>query len=365
MEYKGLYVHIPFCDSICSYCAFSKVLKNYSNVENYLHTLEDEIKFKNADKYTYDSIFIGGGTPTCLNIDNLEYLLQIISKFNRTPDCEYTIESNPENLTFEKCLLLKKYGINRVSIGVQSFDLEKLKFLNRTHNFEIVYNGVNNVKKVGIHNINMDFIYGCENDSIELLRKDIQKAIKFDVTHMSFYCLEVENGTVLYNKNCKVDDDFAASLYQKLLFELQRKNFYRYEISNFSKENKFCSKHNLKYWKFTNYIGIGLSACSFVDHCFVENTKNLTKYLNKNYIASENKLSLDEEKNVFLQQNLRLEKGFKLKTYRERFNSDFLEDYKDKIDIIKNSLVISRTEDVYIKSSMLYIMNNILVDLLH
>lgn len=361
----GLYIHIPFCDNICSYCAFSKMMKQYSNVDKYLTSLEKEFIEKNIYKYKFDTIFVGGGTPTCLSYEQLTRLLNLINRLDLSNLVEFSFESNAENLSLEKTSLLSKYKVNRVSIGVQSFFEDKIKFLNRYHNYEIVKEAVSNLKKVGINNINLDFIYGTLLDTFELLKDDITKAIALDITHLSLYCLEVEEGTLLYNKKTKIDDDKDADEYEYLTKLLSDNNFVRYEISNFSKENKYRSKHNMKYWKFTDYIGVGLSSTSYIDNKFIVNTKNLTKYLNNSFVSEIQPLTKQEEKEYYIQQNLRLSEGFNLKEYKKRFKRNFLTDYKDKMDLIKDNFDISlQTKNIKLKNNKVYIMNSIISDLL-
>ena len=190
-----IYIHIPFCSHICSYCDFPKVLYDKKYIKSYLKKLEYEIKTRYRNEEVI-SIFIGGGTPTSLDLEELEYLLSLTKIFHQSKGMEFTIESNIDGLTYEKIKLLRKYGINRVSLGVQSFQEEVLSELNRYHNSAMVKEVIGLLKQEGIYNISMDYIYGV-NDDINALREDIYCFLSLDIPHISCYSLIIEDGTFL------------------------------------------------------------------------------------------------------------------------------------------------------------------------
>ena len=203
----SVYIHIPFCDHICSYCDFCKVYYNTSYVDKYLTALESEIKSRYNKKDKVKTIYIGGGTPSSLTLDELKKLFNIIKIFNLDDNIEFTFEANIENLTLDKIKLLKDNKVNRVSLGVQTFNEDNLKYLNRFHNREDVYRVINNLKENNIDNINIDLIYGIDSD-IEKVKKDIDYFLELNIPHISCYSLIIENNTILKNNNTKyIDED--------------------------------------------------------------------------------------------------------------------------------------------------------------
>ena len=220
---KSVYIHIPFCNSICSYCDFSKVFYNKKIVKKYLEQLKKEIK-KYYNNELVKTIYIGGGTPSSLSYEELNELLKITDIFKKVNDCEFTIECNPENMDDTKIDLITKYGVNRVSIGVQSFNENILKILNRNHNREQVFLLIKNLKESGINNINIDLIFGVQNQSLENIKNDLDKFLMLEIPHISYYSLILEEHTKLYVDNYKeVDDDIVAEHYDFICDYLRNK----------------------------------------------------------------------------------------------------------------------------------------------
>ena len=228
----------------------------------------------------------------------------------------------------------------------------------------MVIKAINNIKSVGINNVNMDFIYGLPNQDIEKLKRDIDFALSFDPNHLSFYPLQIEEGTVLFNKNVKEPlQDELDDYYEMIISKLKEKGIERYEISNFAKSG-FESKHNLTYWHSDDYYACGLGATGFVDGLRYKNTLNINKYINHEFIYEKNFEDLSDQEFDFLMLNLRLVSGFSLNDFYQRFNHSFLIDYKDEIEKVKDYLDID--EDICkVKEKYLYILDSILVDLLH
>ncbi len=279
----SVYIHIPFCDKICSYCDFIKVFYNEKYIEEYLLALEEEIN-NNYNGEKIETIYIGGGTPTSLKISELKKLFNILKIFKLNDNYEFTVECNIESLTKEKLDLLKKNNVNRLSIGIQTFNEKNLKYLNRFHTKEEVFAKIKYAKDIGFNNINIDLIYALKNETLDDLKKDIDLFLELDINHISTYSLIIEPHTKLYiyNEN-NIDDDLDYEMYKYICKKLKENNFIHYEISNFSKRG-FESKHNLTYWNNLQYYGFGLGASGFINNIRYTNTKNMNKYLNKKFI---------------------------------------------------------------------------------
>ena len=238
----SIYIHIPFCSNICTYCDFCKIYYNKKYINNYLESLKKEIEERYRGE-KINTIFIGGGTPTSLDEDELAKLFEIIKIFNISNNLEFTIESNVESITESKLKIMKEYGVNRISIGVQSFNDDIIKILGRLHNREEVYSKIELVKKY-FNNINIDMIYAV-NDNIDILREDIANFIKLDVPHVSFYSLIIEDRTMLKVNNYKsISEDVDYKMYKLIEETLEDNGYIHYEVSNYAR-NGYESKHNL------------------------------------------------------------------------------------------------------------------------
>lgn len=338
-DIKSLYIHIPFCSEICSYCDFVKVYKNDDLIDRYLEVLESEIN--SIPIRVLETIYIGGGTPSCLNEKQLEKLLKITSIFRLENGYEFTIEANPESLSEEKIKLLSKYGVNRVSLGIQTFNEKLLKLLNRRHTKNDVISVVDNLNKYGINNYSFDFIYSLPFQKMEDIKKDLNIAISLNPKHLSFYSLLIEEHTMLYIKGHKeADDSIQREMYDFIYSKLQESGYHRYEISNFAKIG-FESKHNKVYWHDQKYYAAGVSASGYVDNYRYTNTKSLDKYIN----GDNNKdiEYIDREDNIieFIMLGLRLDEGLSLKEFKDKFGFNFKECYKNQINkLLEEKLII-------------------------
>ena len=278
---NSIYIHIPFCEQKCFYCAFASFDKQFDKVEKYFNALKKEID-TSPFKLKIGSIFIGGGTPSAVNPCFIEQILRSVrEKFQVEKDAEITIEANPNSLDEKK---LKKYfemGINRLSIGVQSLDNRQLKTLGRLHNRKQVFKVLKTAKKAGYKNINCDLLLGLERQNFFQLKREINSLKKY-VTHFSCYMLQVEEGSplkVMVEKG-KVklpQDDKVAQQYHKLAKFLKKNGFEQYEISNFASNGWLC-RHNLNYWSRGNYLGFGLGAHSFIDGTRWANSSSFDDY---------------------------------------------------------------------------------------
>lgn len=354
----SVYVHIPFCSNICSYCDFSKMYYNKNYVEKYLNTLENEINTRYKGEVV-KTLYIGGGTPSSLTITELKQLFRIINIFNISDDYEFTIEANVENLTLEKIKLFKDNKVNRVSLGVQTFDEDNLMHLNRKHTKEDVFNCIKLLKENNITNINIDLIYGIDND-INKIKKDIEYYLKLDIPHLSCYSLILEENTILNNKNTTyIDEEIEYKMYEYIEKSLEENGYIHYEISNYAKKD-YESKHNLVYWNNNYYYGFGLSSVSFIDDYRITNTKNLTKYLNNNYIYENEYEDLDLKMDNELMLGLRKIEGINLTIFKGKYNKD-LEEIYNIDDLLKEEYLIKGNNYLKINKKYIYLSNEILL----
>ena len=341
---NSLYIHIPFCDSICPYCDFTKFIGKDIFKSKYVYQLFKDINVLYKKGYKFKTIYIGGGTPSSLNIDQLRTLLKSL-KLLRGKNCEFTIEVNPESIDESKLKLFKSVKINRISIGIQTFNREILKLINRDYGID--YFGLIELVKKYIPNINVDLIYGLPGVDISILSEDIDNFLKLNINHISTYSLSINPSTIFYLKKVKeVDEDLSRSFYDLILKKLRENGFDRYEISNFCRPG-YESKHNLTYRKDEEYVAFGCGASGFIYPYRYKISSSLTDYLKGKRIIEKEVVRKKDDKEYFLICNLRLKDGFSLAEYKKRFNSDFLLEYKEKIKkflhsgflIIKNGRV--------------------------
>jgi len=353
----SVYIHIPFCSNICSYCDFSKFYYNENWVDNYLESLEKEIEL-NYKGEVINTIYIGGGTPSCLNIKQLTKLFEIINKF-KTNLLEFTFECNID-IEEEKLILLKNNNVNRISVGIQTINEELLKTIGRYHTKEEVLNKINLIKKY-FDNINIDLMYALPNETIEDLKNDLDFFMELDVNHISTYSLIIEPNTKLYINNTKnIDEQLDYDMYKLIKNTLEKKGYINYEISNYSKVN-FESKHNLVYWNNLNYYGFGIGASGYIDDIRYDNTRSYKEYIKGNYRSNSHKLSIKEKmENEFIL-GFRKINGININEFKEKYNMDIL-----SIDVVKKLLKDNKLilDDNYLKINIEYIYtsNSILVE---
>ena len=354
---RSVYIHIPFCSSICSYCDFCKFLHNDVWAHEYLIHLEKEIN-KYYDEDEVKTIYIGGGTPSVLGIDNLNKLMDITKIFKRKSDSEFTFEMNVNDITEEKLSILKNNGVNRISIGVESFDENNLLFLNRKHNKKDIFNNINLVKKY-FDNINVDLIYALPIENQTILRKDVSNLLKLDVNHISTYSLIIESNTVLSVKKIKpIEEDKDAKMYKYIVNKLKSKGYSHYEVSNFAKEG-YESKHNLGYWCNNEYYGFGLGSHGFIGELRYENTRSFNEYLSDNYRLNELLLSKQEDMENYVMLGLRKLDGINLKEFFDKYNENIQDVFNIK-PLLKEGLLKTNDTNLFIPEDKIYIMNYIL-----
>lgn len=346
MTESGLYIHIPFCRKKCNYCDFY-LITNTNILERFLDNLDTEIKLQSQiyGSEKFDTLFIGGGTPSMLSIKQFEKLLNTLNKYFRiSSGSEITTEANPEDFTdSDKLKSLRNAGINRISFGVQSFNDDELKFLTREHNAESAIKVIEKAKKE-FDNISIDLIYSLPNQSLINLSRTIDTAVRLDIPHISAYTLIFEKETPIYNmmdrKEIKNNDDkLESEMYLMFSEKLIQNGYEHYEVSNYAKPG-FESRHNLKYWEYNDYLGLGPSAHSFFNGKRWNNFRNIIKYninLQKNELAIENEhvLSEEEKKTEFIMLGLR-SKGVNLLNYKKLFDTDFRDEFKKSVEIISD-----------------------------
>lgn len=354
-----IYIHIPFCSSICSYCDFPKVLYDKKYIKNYLDCLKQEIQARyQNEKIT--SIYIGGGTPTSLDIEELTYLLQITSIFSKNNDIEFTIESNIESLTKEKIQLLKQYGVNRISLGVQSFQEKNLQELNRKHTKQDIFNIINILKQEKFTNISIDYIYGI-NSNIDDVKKDLNTFLSLDIPHISCYSLIIEKNTIFgINNRPYIEEDTEEAMYKYIKEFLTSKGYSQYEISNYAKEG-YQSKHNLNYWDNGEYYGFGMGAVSYINQQRITNTKNLTKYLKQEYIEIIEDESLETQISNTFMLGFRKTSGINIVDFKNKYKLD-ITNIEPVKKLLKEDRLILENNQLYINPNYLYLSNEIIIE---
>jgi oxygen-independent coproporphyrinogen-3 oxidase len=356
----SIYIHIPFCNSICTYCDFCKIFYNKKYINDYLNNLEQEIKVRYKSEIV-NTIFIGGGTPSSLDDNELIRLMNIIRIFKLSKEYEFTIECNVESITENKLKILKDNGVNRISIGVESFDKNIIKLLGRNHTKIDVYNKIKLVKKY-FDNINIDLIYAAY-DNMDILKNDLECFLELGISHISTYSLMIEDNTILKINGMKnISEDIDYDMYKYIEDTLEKNNYIHYEISNYAK-NGYQSKHNLVYWNNEEYYGFGLSSTSYINNKRITNTKNLRKYLNGEYLDT----SVYEDKDIRMENEimlgLRKFDGIDLDRFKEKFNVS-LEDIYNIDNLVRNGYLIRDNNCIKIDKKYMYISNEIIVRIL-
>ena len=356
---NSVYVHIPFCKHICSYCDFCKVLHINTFVDDYLDALQNEI-VNTYDGEIIKTIYIGGGTPSCLTKNERTKLFRIMENFKKAPDCEYTIECNPNDITEEFLDDIVSYGINRVSIGVESFDKNNLRFLEREIEFRDLKYKLELLRNRGISNINLDLMYAIPNEKLSTLKSDLNKLIELNPTHISTYSLIIEDHTKLANDNTKyIPEDLDRKMYDTICKTLDKYGYKHYEVSNFAKEG-YESKHNLTYWLNNEYYGFGLGASGYKGGVRYTNTKNLSEYINFKYRKEELLLTDKDQMDNELMLGFRLLEGIDINNFYDKYGKNIQEVYPVITQLLKDKYLIYKNNKLFINEDYIYIMNEIL-----
>lgn len=355
---KSIYIHIPFCKKICTYCDFCKFIYNDEWASKYLNALEEEIK-THYENNLIDTLYIGGGTPSALSKTNLEKLFSIIKTIKLEEKYEFTFECNIDDISKELLEILKQNKVNRISVGVQSFNKKKLHFLGRNHNKKQIKEKIKLIKSYGFENINVDLIYALPGETLFSLKKDISNLLKLEVPHISTYSLIIEPGTKLKIDKVKpIDEELDYKMYKTICNKLSKKGYKHYEVSNFAKPG-YESVHNLRYWENEEYYGFGLGAHGYINGVRYENTRNLNKYLEKNYKLNELFLSNKENMENEIILGLRKLDGINIKNFNQKYKKDIYQVFKIQEALDKKILILDK-DNIKVPENKIYILNEII-----
>lgn len=376
MDKISLYIHIPFCAQKCLYCDFPSFARKDHLRKAYIEALNKEIislreKHNNLE---INTIFIGGGTPSVLEADELECLLKEVAKLNMAKDIEYSMECNPGNLTEEKLEVMKKYGVNRISMGLQAKQDNLLKGLGRIHNYKTFKENFLLAKKVGFNNINVDLMFGLPNQRLNEWEETLREIISLDPAHISAYSLIIEEGTAFYNlyENDKLKlptEEEERKMYHLAKKILEENGFNQYEISNYAKEGKEC-RHNLAYWNMDNWIGVGSAAASYINGKRIKNISSVEKYINsinEKGEAVEEIINNSKNDNMeeFMFMGLRKISGIDENEFKNRFSMNINDVYGEILNkYIGEGLLIRESGRIFLSEKGIEISNIIMADFL-
>ena len=319
-----LYIHIPFCDSKCSYCAFNSYVDKFHLKEKYMEALLTQLKYElkrfNATKNSIETIFIGGGTPSTVAPELYQPIFNLLSSYLQK-DVEITSEANPNSATFQWLKGMKELGVNRISFGVQSFNAQKLKLLNRAHTPQMAKDALLNAAKIGYKNISLDLIYATLGDTKELLQNDINTAFSLPINHLSAYALTIEEGTAFESRPEMSSEQLELT--QWIFKEIKKHDFEQYEISNFG---SYKTSHNLGYWSYKDYIGAGAGAVGKLNLTRFYPTADIEKYISNPLAIKEEQLSQEEKRleQIFLGFRSCIGVSMKILTNEEKIKSSIL-----------------------------------------
>ena len=376
MDKISLYIHIPFCAQKCLYCDFPSFARKDHLRKAYIEALNKEIinlreKHNNLE---INTIFIGGGTPSVLESNELECLLKEIAKLNMAKDIEYSMECNPGNLTEEKLEVMKKYGVNRISMGLQAKQDNLLKGLGRIHNYKTFKENFLLAKKVGFNNINVDLMFGLPNQRLNEWEETLREIISLEPAHISAYSLIIEEGTAFYNlyENDKLKlptEEEERKMYHLAKKILEENGFNQYEISNYAKEGKEC-RHNLAYWNMDNWIGVGSAAASYINGKRIKNISSIEEYINsvnEKGEAVEEIINNSKNDNMeeFMFMGLRKINGIDENEFKKRFSMNINDVYGEILNkYIDEGLLIRDSGRIFLSEKGIEISNIIMADFL-
>ncbi len=380
MEKKpmGMYVHIPFCSKKCDYCDFVSFSMDKKAQQQYLQGLFAEIDMVKKDFYdeTFDTLYIGGGTPSILYEGFIASLTRkLYSSFHFAEKTEFTIECNPSSFTREKFFEYVEAGVNRISIGVQCLDSKLLHDHGRYQTMESVNNTFKILKDSEFPNVNGDVMLGLPGQSVSSVLSTVNYLIQQRCKHISVYSLQVEKHTALYEKVSKgkvhlPNDERTLKIYNKVCKVLKDNGFNRYEVSNFAKPS-FESKHNLKYWQNVDYLGLGVAAHSYINGYRYHNTKRLDTYMDnlkndKSPIYEKEYVTDNEKRTERIMLALRTKKGLNLKEFKQEFNEDLLKTKTQELRALLHNGMLEIVDDyLRITEDYFYVSNSIIVELLN
>lgn len=387
MKEIGLYIHIPFCNHLCTYCDFVKRVSTDETKNKYFESLCNEITLKKDifTKYKIKTIYIGGGTPSSISSHNLERLFIKLSDYIDLANLqEFSFECNVEDISEELVSLLSKYHVNRVSIGVETLNSRILTIMGRMCNYSDLCRKMQILRDFGLKNVNFDYMYGIEPLSLSEIIDDLDKLISLKPTHISCYSLILEENTILYHKYLKGDfvpmnDDKETEIYYKIVDFLKSKGYNHYEISNFS-ISSYESIHNIIYWSNEEYLGIGLASSSYLKNYRFKNIDKLNEYIsfymgdNSNLSISDifKKSTIENEKITFKNQmdyevilGFRMVKGIDLKKFVNKYNNTIFNYYPEISNLVNEKLLEKDENYIRISPNYLYLQNQILIRILN
>lgn len=372
---KALYLHIPFCVKMCYYCDFNSTVSVSSTIDRYLDAVEREFETL-KDRYLFHTVYIGGGTPTVLNESQLERLLDSAIHYGMVSvkTREFTVEANPATVTEAKARLLKDHLVNRISIGVQSFQEKHLKMLGRIHTGDDAKDTFALLRKAGFHNINVDLIFGCPGQTLNNWEKDLEVAIGLNPEHVSTYSLTYEDDTPLARdlQNeviCRLDESVELAMYKTAITCGTNNGYNHYEISNFAKSGYECI-HNYFYWKNLSYVGVGAGAFSFINGVRTAHEKNVLNYIggilgNKDTTAFRERLPDVQSAAETVVMSLRLRKGISNADFYERFGCRIDDRFGDQIgNLSREGLVSYEDEHLRLTEKGLFVADTVMAEFL-
>lgn len=368
----GLYVHIPFCLSKCKYCDFASFGGVTGDVRaRYVARLVEELRgYKREKRIPVDTVFFGGGTPSLLTDGELALIVSAIhDSFALSEDAEMTLEANPKTLTREKLDKYKLAGVNRLSIGMQSIHENELKILGRIHGYFDFEESFRLARSAGFENVSVDLMYAIPEQTVDSLRATLDKLLALSPTHISAYSLIVEEGTPFYRMKDSLalpDEDTECRMYELITEALLGAGYSHYEISNYARAGYEC-RHNLKYWRDEQFIGVGLSAYSYFEGSRYGNSREMNEYLSENYVKYRcvQPISSSDEEYEYAMMRLRLREGFSTRDYRGRFSKDFLDGRSELVkQYISAGLMLYEDGRLSLTERGFYVSNAILSELL-
>ncbi len=360
---QALYLHVPFCRTICYYCDFVHRPYQQETADRWLDALQHEISGKeiNTDLKT---VYVGGGTPTSLSEEQLERLLSLLDPYVQKAE-EYTCEINPETLTAEKAAILSRHGVSRASIGFQSGSEKLLKMMGRHHTAEDVKTAMELLRQAGIDNISLDLMYSLPHQTMTDLKEAAEYAVSLGPKHLSLYSLTVEENTVFGRRGYEaLDEDTEADMYEYICRILPEKGFRQYEISNFAVPG-YESRHNLVYWHYEDFYGLSAGASGKENHCRYDNVRSIGTYLKDPLQKEVIPLSREDEMFEMVMMGLRLKDGIPLASFAERFSVSFEEAFGEKAEkLLKEGKLQIEGQRLKCADAWYHLLNSVLSELL-
>jgi len=372
MLHNSLYIHIPFCARKCRYCDFNSIVSESKTIDRYLHAMEKELSVLKG-RYVFNTVYIGGGTPSILTEVQMEKLLHTVIRYVPSSEIqEYTVEANPGTLTANKIRMLKEYLVNRISLGVQSFQDRELNFLGRIHSSNDARDAFALLRKAGFKNINIDMIFGCPEQSLDDWEKDLKTVVELNPEHISTYALTYEEGTLLTRDLDdavihKLDEGVELQMYKTAISYLTRSGYNHYEISNFAKYGYECA-HNHVYWKNMGYVGVGAGAFSLIDGVRTSNEKDICKYIdgineNKNIKSFRENLQINQFASETVVMSLRLRQGISNADFYERFGYKIEDQFGEQINsLAKDGLISYKAERLKLTEKGLFVADTVMAE---